>query len=58
MLRLGTYDDEVKTFEVMQHYCTEHQLNRRTLNHREIYISDPRKVRSEKIKTVLRYFVE
>ncbi|MGX7150111.1 GyrI-like domain-containing protein [Enterococcus ureasiticus] len=58
MMHLGSYDDEVKTFEVMQRYCTEHQLSRRSLDHREIYLSDPRKVAPEKMKTVLRYFVE
>ncbi|EOL45178.1 GyrI-like domain-containing protein [Enterococcus caccae] len=58
MLHLGSYDDEYKTFEVMAQYCKEHQLNRTTFAHREIYLSDPRKVAPEKRKTVLRYFVE
>ncbi|WP_086314525.1 hypothetical protein A5821_002102 [Enterococcus sp. 7F3_DIV0205] len=58
MLHLGSYDDEFKTFEVMDSYCEEHQLKRTTLAHKEIYLSDPRKVAPEKMKTVLRYFVE
>lgn len=58
MLHVGSYDDEFKSFEVMQHYCEEHQLSRTTFAHKEIYLSDPRKVAPEKMKTVLRYFVE
>lgn len=58
MLHLGSYDDEAKTFEVMRQYCEEHQLHRTTFAHREIYLSDPRKVVPEKMKTVLRYFIE
>lgn len=58
MLHLGSYDDEFKTFEVMDHYCSERQLERATLAHKEIYLSDPRKVAPEKMKTVLRYFVK
>lgn len=58
MLHIGSYDDEYKTFDVMQQYCEEHQLTRTTLAHKEIYLSDPRKVAPEKMKTVLRYFVK
>lgn len=58
MLHQGSYDDEFKTFNVMDKYCEEHQLSRTTFAHKEIYLSDPRKVAPEKMKTVLRYFVE
>jgi len=58
MLHVGSYDDEFKTFEVMKQYCEEHELVRTTFAHKEIYLSDPRKVAPEKMKTVLRYFVE
>ncbi|MEI5993756.1 GyrI-like domain-containing protein [Candidatus Enterococcus mansonii] len=58
MMHLGSYDDEFRTFEVMDSYCEEHQLKRTTFAHKEIYLSDPRKVAPEKMKTVLRYFVE
>ncbi|MGX7243829.1 GyrI-like domain-containing protein [Enterococcus quebecensis] len=58
MLHVGSYDDEFKTFEIMKRYCDERQLVRRTFAHREIYLSDPRKVMPEKMKTVLRYFIE
>jgi hypothetical protein len=58
MLHVGPYDDEVKTFEIMTSYCEEHKLKKRRLDHREIYLSDPRKSAPEKMKTVLRYFLE
>ncbi|GGC96650.1 GyrI-like domain-containing protein [Enterococcus wangshanyuanii] len=58
MLHVGPYDDEAKTFEIMTKYCEEHQLQKRRLDHREIYLSDPRKSAPEKMKTVLRYFLE
>ena len=58
MLHVGPYDDDHKTFEVMKKYCKEHQLEQTTLAHKEIYLSDPRKVAPEKMKTVLRYFVK
>ena len=58
MLHLGSYDNESSTFEVMQQYCNQNNLKRISLTHREIYISDPRKVEASKLKTVLRFKVE
>ena len=42
----------------MEHYCKEMKLRRKTKMHREIYLSDARKVVEEKLKTVLRFEVE
>ncbi|MGX7264662.1 GyrI-like domain-containing protein [Enterococcus crotali] len=58
MLHVGPYSEEGKTFEVMKRYCEEHQLSRKTFAHREIYLSDVRKIAPEKMKTVLRYSVK
>ena len=58
MLHIGPYDDEHLTFAVMQDYCDTHGLTRRTMAHKEIYLSDPRKSAPEKMKTVLRYFLQ
>ncbi len=58
MMHIGSYDDEPKTFKVMQEFCQENNLNIKSMNHREIYISDFRKTAKEKLKTVLRYRVE
>ncbi len=58
MLHLGSYDDEPATFEVMERYATEHGLQRVSKVHREIYLSDARRVAPEKLKTVLRFKVK
>lgn len=58
MLHLGSYDDEPASFKQMDQYCKENGLVRRTLAHKEIYLTDARKTETEKMKTVLRYFVE
>jgi len=56
-MHIGSYDDEPKTFELMEQYCVENNLNRAEKTHREIYISDARKTPPEKLKTVLRFKV-
>ena len=58
MLHLGAYDDEPKSFSIMEDYCTRTNLRRISKLHREIYLSDARKVQAEKLKTVLRFKVE
>lgn len=57
MLHVGSYDDEPRSFSLMKEYISEKNLERTSLLHREIYISDVRKVESEKLKTALRYWV-
>ena len=58
MLHVGPYDDEPQTFEEMKQFVEDHQLERVSLTHREIYLSDFRKVEPAKLKTVLRYRVK
>lgn len=53
MLHLGSYDNEPESFEIMKKICSEEGLKRTSKQHREIYLSDPRKVVPEKLKTVL-----
>lgn len=57
MLHVGPYDDEPRTFSVMKEFCTENNLEIKTLAHKEIYLSDFRKTEASKLKTVLRYLV-
>jgi hypothetical protein len=57
MLHLGSYDDESVSFALMEKFCVENGLNRLSKKHREIYLSDARKVRVENLKTVLRFEV-
>ncbi|PID55766.1 hypothetical protein CSB45_14595 [candidate division KSB3 bacterium] len=58
MMHLGSYDNEEESFAIMNDFATKNQLTRRSMQHKEIYISDPRKVAAEKLKTVLRFKVE
>ena len=55
MLHIGSYDNEIKSFDIMKEYCTENNLERISKVHREIYLSDARKTEKDKLKTVLRY---
>lgn len=57
MLHLGPYDDEPHSFAKMDEFATAHNLERSSWEHREIYLSDARKVEPAKYKTVLRYKV-
>jgi hypothetical protein len=57
MLHVGSFDDEPASFARMSQFCTEHGYDRSSLKHREIYLSDPRKTESAKLKTVLRFKV-
>ncbi len=57
MLHLGSYDSEQDSFQKMEEFTQEQNLKRCCHRHREIYISDARKVEPEKLKTVLRFQV-
>lgn len=58
MLHLGSYDNESVTFKIMEDFAVECGIKRLSKVHREIYLSDARKVVPEKLKTVLRFQVE
>lgn len=58
MMHVGSYDDEAQSFEIMKSFINDNNLERAELTHREIYLSDFRKVAPEKLKTVLRYKVK
>ncbi len=58
MMHLGSYDNEQESFALMNEFARKNQLKRKSRQHKEIYISDPRKVAPEKLKTVLRFKVE
>ncbi len=58
MLHVGSYDDEPASFALIEEFATEQGLTRLSKDHREIYLSDFRKVPVEKLKTVLRFWVE
>ncbi len=58
MMHIGSYDDEPASFEIMQKFVDDMSLKRVCKSHREIYLSDFRKVETAKLKTVLRFKVE
>lgn len=58
MLHIGPYEKEAASFEQMEAFATQNQWHRRSKIHREIYLSDFRKVAPEKLKTVLRFSVD
>ncbi|MDU9375532.1 hypothetical protein McpSp1_01070 [Methanocorpusculaceae archaeon Sp1] len=57
MLHIGPYDDEPASFARLAAFLEENHLERTSLLHREIYISDARKSDPAKQKTVLRWTV-
>ncbi|MGL5979070.1 MAG: GyrI-like domain-containing protein [Erysipelotrichaceae bacterium] len=58
MMHKGPFDDEPASFAWMKEIQTEEGYTRLSMTHREIYISDMRKTKPEKLKTVLRYQIK
>ena len=58
IMHIGPYDEEPKTFRILEDYCLKNRLIRKSLTHKEIYISDVRRVEPDKMKTVIRIQVE
>lgn len=58
MMHVGSYDDEPKTIKAMDVFLTENGYVTdigAARKHHEIYLSDPRRTRPEKLKTVIRH---
>jgi hypothetical protein len=58
MLHLGSYDSEPESFKIMEDFAEKENYKRKPKAHREIYLSDARKVSPDKLKTVLRFNIE
>ena len=58
MLHVGSYDSEVESFKIMEEFVKESGFERSEKLHKEIYLSDARKVEAEKLKTILRFKVK
>ncbi|WP_165007638.1 MULTISPECIES: GyrI-like domain-containing protein [unclassified Enterococcus] len=54
VLHVGSYDDEPKTFQLLESFVTEKGYKRVTKEHKEIYLSNPERTVPEKLKTILR----
>ena len=58
MMHIGSYDDEPTSVEMMDRFIAEQGYVNdigEERQHHEIYLSDPRKTASEKLKTVIRH---
>lgn len=58
MLHVGSYDEEPASFAEMDAFVRKNNLSRVNAVHREIYLSDVRKVAADRLKTVLRFQVK
>ena len=57
ILHMGSYDDEPKSFALMEQLANELNLTRTADFHREIYLSNRNRTAEDKQKTILRYSV-
>lgn len=61
-MHIGPFDTEIQTFNQISEFMLNNNLEKTTIQkeyqHREIYISDFRRVAPEKLKTVLRYKIK
>ena len=55
ILHNGSYDSEPESFNKMKKFIEDNNFEIKTLVHREIYLTDSRKVEKDKSKTILRY---
>jgi hypothetical protein len=53
VLHLGPYSEEPKTIAAMEEFAAAHGLHNEG-HHHEIYLSDPRRSKPEKLRTILR----
>lgn len=58
ILHIGSYDDEPESFIKIDQLVAENHKKRISKIHREIYLSDARRVSADKLKTILRYRIE
>ncbi|KAB3532840.1 GyrI-like domain-containing protein [Alkaliphilus serpentinus] len=58
ILHIGSYDHEAESFKKMEEFCGENGYVRTSKCHREIYLSDPRRIEASKLRTILRFKVE
>lgn len=54
VLHLGAFEEEDRSFDKMEAYCKAQGLKRKHKGHKEVYLSDFRKVDKDQLKTVLR----
>ena len=58
MLHIGSYDQEIQSVKLMNAYIKEEGYIEdfgQSRKHHEIYLSDPRKTKADKLKTIIRH---
>ena len=58
VMHIGPYSAETENIERLLNYADEHGLIPQRMGHHEIYLSDPRRVPVERLKTIIRYPVQ
>lgn len=58
MLHIGSFDTEPESFEKMQLFIKDNGFERIDHIHREIYLTDARKIEPAKYRTILRYRIK
>ncbi|QWB95250.1 GyrI-like domain-containing protein [Mycoplasmatota bacterium] len=56
-IHIGSFDDEPQTFKRMESYALTQGFPRKSREHTEIYLIDPRRTAVEKLKTTLQFEV-
>lgn len=57
ILHIGPYADEAPTIEILHKFINDHSLSLKGKHH-EIYLSDPRRSKPDRLKTIIRQPVE
>ena len=57
ILHIGSYDNEPVSFALMDKFVKENGLHRISDWHREIYLNNANRAKTDKLKTILRYIV-
>jgi len=57
IMHIGSYSEEERTIRILHEFIKENDYNIRG-NHHEIYLSDPRRVKPERNKTIIRQPIE
>lgn len=57
-IHIGSFDGETETIKKMENCAIANGKNRTSKDHRETYLSDPRKTSEDKLKTLLSFHVK
>ena len=58
ILHIGSFDTEIESFEKLDNFASEMNLERSEKLHTEIYLNNKKRTAEDKLKTILRYTVK